>query len=32
MRKVGVVGLGNRAFIMSYFNDIEGWEVEVEQI
>ena len=27
MRKVGVVGLGNRAFIMSYFNDIDGWEV-----
>ena len=27
MRKVGVIGLGNRAFIMSYFKDIEGWEV-----
>ena len=27
MKKVGVVGLGNRSFIMSYLNEVDGWEV-----
>lgn len=27
MRKVGVIGLGNRANIMTCLNDIEGWEI-----
>lgn len=27
MRKVGVIGLGNRANIITCLNDVEGWEV-----